>query len=277
MQINQAIAAAAERLAAVSDSARLDAELLLAERLGESRTWLFTHAEDTLSASEQQDFDALLERRLAGEPVAYILGRREFWSLDLRVTPATLVPRPDTERLVEVALELLPHFEPQRIVDLGTGSGAIALAIASERPDCRLVAADISRDALAVARDNASRLNIDNVEFIASDWTAELHGQPFDMVVSNPPYVAAGDPALAALSAEPQGALVSGDDGLDAIRRLAAEVREILKLGGHFLVEHGADQERAVHTIFEDHGWKEVHCFRDHANQPRVTSGIFRG
>ena len=277
MQFNSLIAASEERLAGVSDSPRLDAELLLADALGHNRTWLVTHAGDQADEAQISAFEARLERRLAGEPVAYILGVREFWSLPLMVTQATLVPRPETERLVEIALELLPRNHAQRIADLGTGSGAIALAIASERGDCEVIACDASRKALEIAVANAEALGIDNVRFLASDWAETLHGKPFDLVVSNPPYVAEGDPALERLGAEPRTALVSGEDGLDDIRRLAVEVREILKIGGHCLIEHGADQEKAVHKVFEDAGWKEIHCFRDHAGLPRVTSAIFRG
>ncbi len=277
MYLSSLLAASEERLAAVSDSPRLDAELLLADALGTNRTWLFTHADEPPPDGAMAGFEQRLDRRLAGEPVAYILGEREFWSLPLKVTPATLVPRPETERLVEIALELLPRRHAQRIADLGTGSGAIALAIASEREDCRVVAGDISESALTVARDNARDLDIDNVEFVLSDWCEELHGKPFDLVVSNPPYVSDDDPALERLAAEPRSALASGPRGLDDIERLAGEVREILKIGGHFLVEHGADQEADVHAIFERHHWKEIHCYKDHAGLPRVTSGIFRG
>ncbi|MEM9689560.1 MAG: peptide chain release factor N(5)-glutamine methyltransferase [Pseudomonadota bacterium] len=277
MYLSSMIAATEERLAAVSDSPRLDAELLLASALGTNRTWLFTHADEMPPDGAAATFETLIARRLSGEPVAYILGHREFWSLSLSVTPATLVPRPETERLVEIALELLPRRASQRIADLGTGCGAIALAIASERPDCELIASDISEAALAVARDNARALQIDNVQFVHSDWCHDLHGKPFDLVVANPPYVAASDLALQKLAAEPQAALVSGADGLDDIERLAADVRDILKIGGHFLVEHGADQERSVHGIFERHHWTEIHCYRDYADRPRVTSGIVRG
>ena len=277
MYLSSLLAASEERLAAVSDSPRLDAELLLADALGTNRTWLFTHADEPPPDDALAGFEQRLDRRLAGEPVAYILGQREFWSLPLKVTPATLVPRPETERLVEIALELLPRRHTQRIADLGTGSGAIALAIANEREDCHVVAGDVSEAALAVARENARDLDIDNIEFVLSDWCQELHGKPFDLVVSNPPYVSEDDPALDRLAAEPRGALASGPRGLDDIERLAGEVREILKIGGHFLVEHGADQEADVHEILERHHWKEIHCYKDHAGLPRVTSGIFRG
>ncbi|MEM8683832.1 MAG: peptide chain release factor N(5)-glutamine methyltransferase [Pseudomonadota bacterium] len=277
MYLSSLLAASEERLAAVSDSPRLDAELLLAHALGTNRTWLFTHADEAPPETAHSTFEHLLRRRIDGEPVAYILGHREFWSLSLRVSPATLVPRPETERLVEIALELLPRRQAQRIADLGTGSGAIALAIASERPDCQLVASDLSEAALAVAEDNARRLNIGNVEFQHSDWCHELRGKPFDLVVANPPYVAEGDPALDSLQAEPVSALVAGPRGLDDIERLAGDVREILKIGGHFLVEHGEDQEPDVRDIFERHHWTEIHCYKDHSGRPRVTSGIVRG
>jgi len=279
MRLRSIVAENAEKLRDISDTPRLDVEVLLAEVLDVSRTWLFTHAEDDLTPDAVARLDALVERRRSGEPVAYITGEKEFWSLTLKVSPATLVPRPETERLVEVALELLAGIghRHQRVADLGTGSGAIALALATERDDLSIAAVDVSADALAVAEENARRHNIDNVEFIESDWVDELDGKPFDLVVTNPPYVAEDDPALDRLGAEPRLALTSGPDGLDAITRLAVDVRRILRIDGHLLVEHGADQEADVHRILVEHGWKDVHCFTDYARRPRVTSATFRG
>lgn len=277
MRISTRLSEAALRLEPESDSPRLDAELLLAHALGKSRTWLFVHAGDDLEGRDVDAFESLLQRRLNGEPVAYILGTREFWSVPLRVTPDTLVPRPETERLVEVALEQIPRNATMRIADLGTGSGAVAIAIALERPNVSLVACDRSTNALKVAEQNALSLNLDRIQFVESDWTSSLGKTLFDLVVSNPPYVASGDPALDRLQKEPSAALVSGDDGLDDIRRLAVDVRTILKINGRFVFEHGADQQAAVRSILETAGWKDIHQFKDYSGRPRVSVAAFRG
>lgn len=277
MRISTRLSEAALRLEPESDSPRLDAELLLAHALGKSRTWLFVHAGDDLEGRDVDAFESLLQRRLNGEPVAYILGTREFWSVPLRVTPDTLVPRPETERLVEVALEQIPRNATMRIADLGTGSGAVAIAIALERPNVSLVACDRSTNALKVAEQNALSLNLDRIQFVESDWTSSLGKTLFDLVVSNPPYVASGDPALDRLQKEPSAALVSGNDGLDDIRRLAVDVRTILKINGRFVFEHGADQQAAVRSILETAGWKDIHQFKDYSGRPRVSVAAFRG
>jgi len=274
--IRDAVAAAVERLAAASESPRLDAELLLARAIDVPRAYLMAHPEDTLDPDARSRFDESVARRASGVPLAYITGVREFWSMELMVTPATLVPRPETDILVEQALALIPRRADLRILDLGTGSGAIALALARERPMCRIVATDRSVAALEVARENARQMDVDNVDFVAGDWTAPVHGQVFDLVVSNPPYVAAGDPALAALRHEPRSALAAGADGLDAIRRIAAEAGDVQVAGGSLLVEHGADQEQAVAELLAAHGWADIRCYRDLAGLPRVT-GARRG
>lgn len=258
-----------------SDSPRLDAELLLAAALGKPRSYLLAHATDPVDESLRRHLDSLLKRRQAGEPVAYILGEKEFWSLTLRVTADTLVPRPDTERLVEIALQDIDRLGARQIADLGTGSGAIALAIAHERPGCSVTATDISAAALDVATGNAKALGIGNVEFVASDWSAALPRQTFELVVSNPPYVAAGDVALERLGAEPRSALASGPEGLDDIVRLATEVPSLLKPGGRLLVEHGFGQADAVRKILEQAGWQAVENWRDYAGHPRVTGATW--
>src|SRR5690348_17007962 len=200
-----------------------DADLLLAHALGQARTWLYTHGDEAPDPEAVRRFDELLSRREAGEPVAYLVGRRGFWSFELRVTPDTLVPRPETERLVELALERLPEDAASRIVDLGTGSGAIALALALERPRADVVATDASAAALAVARDNARSLGVGNIAFRQGDWFAPLAGERFDLIASNPPYIALGDPHLdeGDLRFEPDAALASGEDGLDGVRTVA--------------------------------------------------------
>ena len=263
------LAATADRLAAASESPRLDAELLVARAIDMPRAYLFAHPEDVLDA-------AALRRRIAGEPMAYITGTREFWSLELMVSPATLVPRPETELLVELALRELPRHGGGRVLDLGTGSGAIAVAIASERPNCSVTAVDESSEALAVARQNVRHLELGNVRCLCGNWADPVRGERFDLIVSNPPYVAREDPALRALRAEPVSALVAGIDGLDAIRVLARDCAGIIVPGGLLLIEHGADQEDGVRAILAANGWEQIDCHRDFAGHPRVTSARLR-
>jgi release factor glutamine methyltransferase len=254
---------------------RIDAELLLLHVLGRPRSWLIAHADDEPDAAARAAFAALVERRAAGEPVAYLTGSRGFWSFDLAVTPATLIPRPETELLVELALERLPQEAPFAAADLGTGSGAIALALAHERPHGRIVATDASGEALAVARGNARRLGIGNVEFAQGDWLAPLAGRRFALVASNPPYIEAGDPHLGRgdLRYEPAAALASGADGLDAIRRIAADAPACLEPGGWLLLEHGWNQGAAVRALLGRAGYLEVFTARDLENRDRVSGG----
>ena len=256
----------------------LEAEVLLAYVLGSTRSRLLSLAERTLSDAQLTQFNGLLERRLQGEPVAYLTGRREFWSLDLQVTADVLIPRPETELLVELALERIPENESWRIADLGTGSGAIALAIAKERPACRVIATDISPAALQVALGNAERLGIRNVEFRLGDWCSALHGERFDMIVSNPPYVASADPHLDALGYEPQLALVAGEDGLQSLRDIAAQARDYFQVGGGWLMlEHGYDQAPELLQMLPGLGYERVEDFADLAGIPRVTVALWRG
>ncbi|QWP78818.1 peptide chain release factor N(5)-glutamine methyltransferase [Lysobacter sp. K5869] len=252
-----------------------EAELLLAHALGRSRSWLFAHDDHAVEAEARARFAELLERRAAGEPVAYLLGRRGFWRFDLRVSPATLIPRPETERLVELALERLPAQDAPRIADLGTGSGAIALALAAERPRARVLAVDLSADALDIARANAAELGLGNVEFRLGDWFAPLRGERFDLIASNPPYIEADDPHLAQgdLRFEPTSALASGADGLDAIRVIAREGLEHLNPGGWLLIEHGWEQGEAVRALLRAAGWVEVATELDWEQRDRVTLG----
>ena len=270
-QISAILEDAARRLAAVCDSARLDAELLLARAIDMPRSYLFAHPEETLDELTVERFEAVLERRLAGEPMAYITGVREFWSLELMVTPATLVPRPETELLVDLALRDIPRRAEWAILDLGTGSGAIAIAIAKERPLSRVTATDVSAAALEVARENARQLEIPNIEFLEGDWTAPVSGRRFNVIVSNPPYVRARDPALEALHREPRGALAAGDDGLDSIRVLARDCGALLEPDGVLLIEHGAEQRDDVAELLRLHGWTGIRCHDDYAGLPRVT------
>lgn len=271
LRIDSVLDAATRRLEAVSDSARLDAELLLARAIDMPRSYLFAHPEDTLDELAAARFETALARRADGESLAYITGVREFWSLELMVTPATLVPRPETEILVDLALREIPRDADWQILDLGTGSGAIALAIAKERPLCEVTATDISTDALAVAAQNARQLDIPGIDFVVGDWTEPVAGKTFNVIVSNPPYVRASDPALDALQHEPQSALVAGDDGLDAIRTIARDCMALLDSDGVLLVEHGAEQPDAVEQLFASHGWEGIACHNDYAGLPRVT------
>jgi len=271
LQISAILDDATERLTAVSDSARLDAELLLARAIDMPRSYLFAHPEEVLDELAVARFEAAIERRLAGEPMAYITGVREFWSLQLMVTPATLVPRPETELLVDLALREIPRRAEWAILDLGTGSGAIAIAIAKERPLSRVTATDISAAALDVARQNARQLEIPNIEFLEGDWTGPVSERRFNVIVSNPPYVRANDAALDALHREPRNALAAGDDGLDAIRILARDCGALLEPGGVLLIEHGAEQRDAVAEVLCEHGWTGVRCHDDYAGLPRIT------
>ena len=258
---------------------RVDAELLLAQALGRSRTWLFAHSSDPVDARDEARFRELLARRAAGEPVAYLTGSQGFWTLDLAVTPATLIPRPETELLVELALARIPPEAASRIADLGTGSGAIALAIAKERRRAQVIATDASEAALEVARANGARNGIGNIEFRAGDWCAPLAGETFDLLASNPPYIADGDPHLAQgdLRFEPPSALSSGTDGLEAIRRIVTDARVHLERGGWLLLEHGWDQGKAVRALLSAGGYVDVATARDLEGRDRVSLGRWSG
>ncbi|HEX8755408.1 MAG TPA: peptide chain release factor N(5)-glutamine methyltransferase, partial [Steroidobacteraceae bacterium] len=242
----------------------LDAEVLLTYSLGVSRTRLRSHPEETPGTDAAARFLALIERRAAGEPVAYIIGRKGFWSFELSVTPAVLVPRPETELLVERALALLPDPEAD-VADLGTGSGAIALALADARPQWRIVATDISGEALAVARANAAALGLTRVQMIQGDWLAGLRGRAFHLLVSNPPYIAAGDPALGQpeLMREPRLALIAAEEGLAALRAIIRDAPGHLARGGWLLLEHGATQAAAVAGALVARGFAQVRSHRD--------------
>lgn len=262
---------ATQRLAGFENPA-LDAELLLAHVLDCSRSRLLSFPEQSLTEVQHAQFRQLIERRALGTPVAYLIGRREFWSLDLQVTPDVLIPRPETELLVELALQKIPHQADWRIADLGSGSGAIALAIAKERPACRLIATDISPAALEIARSNAERLAIHNVEFRLGDWCSALHGECFDMIVSNPPYVASGDPHLDDLGYEPQLALVAGENGSQYLYAIAAQAREYFRVsGGWLMLEHGYDQGAELLQRLAELGYARAEDHADLAEIPRIA------
>ena len=261
-----------------SDTARLDAELLLCHAIGKPRSYLRTWPERQPDAEQLRHFEQLIRQRRSGVPVAYLLGSQGFWSLQLDVSESTLIPRPDTERLVEVALELGPQG-PAEVLDLGTGTGAIALALAVERPDWQLTGVDRVAEAVALARANAERLQIDNAHFEPSDWFSALAGRQFDLIVSNPPYIAADDPHLQRgdVRFEPGSALVSGADGLDDIRRLVQQVPDHLQSGGWLLFEHGWQQAQAVAELLGQRGFEQVQSWRDLGGQQRVTGGQWHG
>ena len=262
----------ASRLEAVSESPQLDAEVLLGRAIDMPRSYFFAHPEDVPDDDAVARLEKNVARRLGGEPMAYITGSAEFWSLELMVTPATLVPRPETEILVELALREIPRAEPWKILDLGTGSGAIAVAIAGERPLCDITAIEQNLDALRIAEQNVRNLDLANVTCLHGDWTAPVQGGLFDLIVSNPPYVEAGYPGLDRLAWEPQTAIVSGEDGLDAIRVLARDCARILKVGSTMMLEHGFEQEKGVASILDTCGWFSIECHKDYAGLPRVTT-----
>jgi release factor glutamine methyltransferase len=273
MMVRDALRAAAGRLP--GDGARLDAEVLLLHVLGRSRAWLFAHGDDALDPAHALAFEALVARRALGVPVAHLTGAREFWSMTLKVTPDTLIPRPDTELLVELALERVPTDAFSTLADLGTGTGAVALALARDRPRARVIATDASAAALSVARENARELKIPNVEFALGDWCEALGDMQCDLVVSNPPYIETGDAHLEQgdLRYEPIAALASGADGLDAIRAIAQQVPAHLKPGAWLLVEHGWRQGEAVRKVLTDNGFIDVATWRDLEARDRVSGG----
>ncbi len=269
--------AAAAALADASPAPQLDAELLLAHALGKARSHLRAFPENTPDAAALRLFHSLVEARRHGKPIAYLTSKREFWSLELKVTPATLIPRHETELLVELALERIPADATWRVLDLGTGSGAIALALAKERPGCRLTATDRSAAALAVARENAATLEIPNVEFLEGDWFMPIAERRFDVIVSNPPYVAERDPHLDAgdLRFEPRAALAAGTEGLDDLRRIVGAAAGHLAPGGWLLLEHGHDQGATVRALLAARGFEGAATFTDLAGWDRVSGAIW--
>ncbi|WFE68541.1 peptide chain release factor N(5)-glutamine methyltransferase [Thiomicrospira sp. R3] len=274
--IKEAISEALSQLQTASQANphKLEAELLLCHCLGVTRSYLLTWPEKPLADSESKAFFNLVQRRLNGEPIAYILGTREFWGLALAVSPATLIPRADTETLVEAALNKVRQQPEPRILDLGTGSGAIALALAHERPDAQVTAVDYSTDALDIARQNAERHQL-KVGMLQSNWYSTLAEQRFDCIVSNPPYIEQHDPHLSQgdLRFEPASALSAGQDGLTDLRQIIAQAPMFLNNQAWLLVEHGYNQTDAVQTLFKQAGFCAITSLQDLAGQPRVTLG----
>ncbi len=258
-----------------SPTARLDAELLLAAALGKPRSFLHTWPERIVSTEAALAFAGYLQRRRTGEPVAYILGQQGFWKLDLEVAPHTLIPRPETEMLVEAALELVPAFAPAQVLDLGTGTGAIGLALANDRQQWKITAVDRVPEAVALAERNRQRLQLDNAEVLNSHWFSALEGRHFDLIISNPPYIAETDPHLSMgdVRFEPGSALTSGPDGLDDLRTIISEAPAHLTPGGWLLLEHGYDQGPAVRELLIRHGFERIQTRRDLGEHERITFG----
>jgi len=257
-----------------SPSARADTEILMASVLNATRSFLYANPELVLPYKRSESFKKLVKQRALGQPIAYLTGRSEFWSLTLKVTPSVLIPRPETELLIETALEKIPVMSDWRIVDLGTGSGAIALALASERKKCEVHATDTCPDAIAVAQDNARRLGLERIQFHLGSWSEPLHGK-FQMVVSNPPYIEANDPHLLQGDCrfEPRVALTPGSDGLAAIRLISQSVKTQLVDGGWLIFEHGWDQGPATREILSQSGYQTVQTFQDLQGHERITIG----
>jgi len=273
LSLATALQSATHTLALVSDSARLDAEILLGHLLGETRSFLYTWPDKTLSHTQAQQFGSLIDRRHNGEPVAYIIERQAFWSLDLQVSPDTLIPRPETEVLVELALQYIPDNKTCNVADLGTGSGAIALAIAHERPLSNIIASDQSKAALSIAHKNAERLKISNITFHQSDWLTDIDNPRLDVIISNPPYVDGDDIHLQQgdLRFEPLSALSPGQDGLLSIREIIKQAALSLNDGGWLLLEHGYTQGMAVRQCFKSHHFQNIRTVNDLADNERVT------
>lgn len=273
--IQNCLTSSVKKLSSLSDSAQLDCELLLCFVLNKPRAYLLTWPDTELSDGQFNKFNLLLERRINGEPIAHILGERGFWSLDLKVTSDTLIPRPDTERLVELALDIIPPRAQWNILDLGTGTGAIALSLAKENPSCFITATDQSNAALNVAEQNAKYNKISNIEFIQSDWFSKLDKQQFNLIVSNPPYIRENDPHLQQgdVRFEPLSALTSGEDGLDDIRIIIKNSQKYLTENGVLLIEHGYDQADAVCDLLKAAHFVKVQNFKDYNDNPRVSVG----
>lgn len=266
---------AADSLALISGSALLDAEILLCQALNQSRSHLRAWPDKQLQPEQIKAFKALLAQRRQGTPIAYITGNREFWSRDFQVSPDVLIPRPDTELLIELSLNLIPTDESVKIIDLGTGSGIIAITLAAERPHAHISATDFSLAALRIAQVNAEKHRINNIQFYHSNWFADVPDTQFDLIVSNPPYIAEDDVHLQQgdVRFEPQSALSAPEQGLADIRTIAGAARNYLKPGGHLLIEHGYNQQQQAQTLFKDLHYDNVQTYKDLSGQPRVTHG----
>jgi release factor glutamine methyltransferase len=271
--IAESLKSAAQTLSRHSESPRLDAELLLGKVMGFSRPALIAHGEDFVSRDAARAYEDLISRRLSGAPVAYLTGCAEFWSLPLAVTPAVLVPRPETELLVEQALQLKSADERCSVLDLGTGSGAIALSIATERPRWNVTGVDLSAEALKIAAQNSRDLEITRIRWHLGNWFKSLSGERFDLIVANPPYISSDDPALVRLAAEPALALTPGPSGLEALSAIITDAPQHLNADGWLLLEHGSTQAQDVSSLLERRGFQLIRTVQDLAGRARVTLG----
>jgi release factor glutamine methyltransferase len=271
--IAETLKSATQTLSRHSESPRLDAELLLGKATGLSRPSLIARADECVAQDAASAYANLISQRVKGTPVAYLTGRSEFWSLPLAVTPAVLVPRPETETLVEQALRLKSRTAHCAVLDLGTGSGAIALSLAAERPHWRITGVDRSPEALKVAALNSQALDLTHVQWQLGNWFDGVSGRRFDLIVANPPYIAASDPALERLAAEPLMALTSGPTGLEALSAIIVNAPRYLHAGGWLLLEHGSSQAKDVSDLLEQRGFKMIRTVQDIAGRPRITLG----
>lgn len=276
LNLAEALREAVDKLTAYSDSARIDAEMLLCECAGINRTQLYTHPEAQLPTPAYERLCTLVKKRQQGQPIAYLLGYKDFWSFRLKVSDDTLIPRPETELLVELVLSLLAEKSDAKILDLGTGSGAIALALATERPKWQLTASDLSEGALTIAQSNANMLSISNIQFLHSNWFSDIPKLRYDLIVSNPPYIAEDDTHLLAgdVRFEPRSALVSTAQGLQDIQHIIDTSPHFLKPQGHLLLEHGYQQSQSVIALMKAKGFSQLTDFKDINGLNRVAAGI---
>ena len=263
------------KLSKVSSSPELDSEILLMKALRVSRAYLYTYNEKVIPESKKKLLEELVNRRMNKEPIAYILGKKEFWSRDFYINQHTLIPRPESEMLVELIIQANARKKISSILELGTGSGCISVSLAKELSHSQIVSTDICAKALEVANKNAQHYGVNNISFIKSDWFNKLDNQKFDCIVSNPPYIREDDPYLSELTFEPSKALVSGDDGLEAIEIISSNAAEYLSPEGKIFIEHGKYQKKEIQKIFELNNWRDIICLRDFGGLPRITTAKF--
>ena len=275
MNIKNIMSDLSVKLSKVSSSPDLDGEILLMKALRVSRAYLYTYTDKVISESKKKLLEELVNRRMNKEPIAYILGKKEFWSRDFYINQHTLIPRPESEMLVELIIQANARKKISSILELGTGSGCISVSLAKELSHSRIVSTDICAKALEVANKNAQHYGVNNISFIKSDWFNKLDNQKFDCIVSNPPYIREDDPYLGELTFEPSKALVSGDDGLDAIEIISSNAAEYLSPEGKIFIEHGKDQKKEIQKIFELNNWRDIICHRDFGGLPRITTAKF--
>ena len=275
MNIKNIMSDLSVKLSKVSSSPELDSEILLMKALRVSRAYLYTYNEKVIPDSKKKLLEELVNRRMNKEPIAYILGKKEFWSRDFYINQHTLIPRPESEMLVELIIQANARKKISSILELGTGSGCISVSLAKELSHSQIVSTDICAKALEVANKNAQHYGVNNISFIKSDWFNKLDNQKFDCIVSNPPYIREDDPYLSELTFEPSKALVSGDDGLEAIEIISSNAAEYLSPEGKIFIEHGKDQKKEIQKIFELNNWRDIICHRDFGGLPRITTAKF--